>query len=472
MRQKSELRGYQNRIVSFLYERDEAALVVPMGGGKTVSTATALQELLADGEIRHAFVVAPKRVANNVWPSELREWAHTAGLRQAVLSGTPAQRLALLKTAADRDVSIIGIDNLVWLAGELAQLPADSPLFDAIVFDEVSKFRDPGSKRAKAVRPLMPRFKIRWGLTGTITPSGPQDAFGPVKLLTCGKLWGHSYTAWRAKHFYPTDYRQYDWQVLPGHDVVIAREFGKIAMTLDEDDMPDMPDLSVIVDTVDLPPEARRAYKSMETKLFAELDDRDVVAMSSAVATGKLAQIANGFLYAEAGNTDVEQLHEEKLEWLDDLEESSGGEPLMVVYEFVEDLERLKRRYGSDLPFLGGGVSDALARDYIEAWNAGALPLLALHPASAAHGLNLQAGGHRQAWLSPPWSPELWAQCIARLHRPGQAHKVTVHVCTAADTVDQMKLARVHSKLSAQAAFESYLRNQGLKRPATIGALA
>ena len=191
-------------------------------------------------------------------------------------------------------------------------------------------------------------------------------------------------------------------------------------------------------------------------RLFAEVEDVTILAASAAVATGKLAQLANGFIYGRDGVAGVHRVHEEKAVWLQALVDDLDGEPLIIVYEYQEDIAMIRRLFG-DVPYLGDGVTDARAKIAVDAWNAGELPVFALHPASGGHGLNLQHGGSRMAWISPCWSAELWDQTIARIHRPGQTAHVMVHVCVATNTVDELKRMRVISKLSAQAAFEFYL---------------
>ena len=196
-------------------------------------------------------------------------------------------------------------------------------------------------------------------------------------------------------------------------------------------------------------------YRTMQRELFATIEGRSIEAASPLIATGKLAQLANGFLYDE-GNDDPVVVHTMKIDWLRELVESLDGEPLLIAYEFIEDLRAIRRAFGA-VPALGGATPAGEAKRLVEAWNAGALPLLAFHPASAGHGLNLQHGGSRMAWLSPSWSAELTEQAIARIYRPGQTQHVTIHVCVAAGTVDEMKRDRVLGKMSAQEAFKRHL---------------
>lgn len=456
MHKKSELRGYQDRVIKYLYESDEAMAVLKMGAGKTISTLTAIRELIDEGEIRHALVIAPKRVATMVWPAEIAGWEHTCKLKYAVLDGTPKQRWDKLFSAIDRRITIIGIDNVQWLVEELKLVPPEHPLWDCLVIDETSKLKDPTSRRAKALASIAGKFRMRWGLTGTPIPNSLMDLFTPLKIITNGRLWGKSFYKWRAANFYPVDYNAYQWKALNHREAQILVDAASVSIALGEGDMPDLPDLSILIEEVTLPEGPRKMYRDMEAKLLAEVDKTDIVAISRAVATGKLAQMANGFVYGAGGYPDVHPAHFQKEEWLRALVDDLDGEPTIVVYEFKEDLAMLRRLFG-DLPYLGAGVSDKAANESVEAWNRGELPLFAIHPASGGHGLNLQHGGSRMVWLAPTWSAELWDQTIARIHRPGQKAHCMVHVCVAVNTVDELKRMRVIEKLSGQAAFERYL---------------
>ena len=297
-----------------------------------------------------------------------------------------------------------------------------------------------------------------WGLSGTLRPNSALDLVyaGPPQP-TRGKLWGRSFYAWRKEYFYPADRYGYDWKVFPGGaEDKLNADIAPLTVTLADDELPQLPGLSIIFDRVELPESARKIYDTMEKRLVADIEAGRIVAANAAVATGKLAQIANGFMYPEVGKLDGVLIHEEKRQWLRELKEDATG-PTLLIYEFQEDLASMREIFGTDLPCLGDG-SSVRDDERIKKWNAGQLPFLALHPASGGHGLNLQHGGADMAWIAPTWSPELWEQTIARLHRSGQAKPVIVRVCSAADTIDQLKINRVHFKMSAQQAFEAYLR--------------
>jgi hypothetical protein len=342
-----------------------------------------------------------------------------------------------------------------WLVDELAGYPDDHPLFDLLIIDETSRLKDPAGKRSRALLRMAGRFRTRWGLTGTPRPNSSQDLFMPTAIITDGALWGRAFVPWQKRHFRPRDPFGREWVALPGAEERIAADFGTIAMTVADEDMPDLPAINVVTTPIRLPESVMANYRTMARELFASVEGRSIEAASALVATGKLAQLANGFLY-DAGADDPVRVHDLKLDWLRELVESLAGEPLLIAYEFVEDLRAIRRALGA-VPALGGLTPARETAELIASWNAGKLPLLAFHPASAGHGLNLQFGGSRMAWLSPSWSAELTEQAIARIYRPGQTRHVTIHVCVATGTVDDMKRDRVFNKMSAQEAFRRHL---------------
>src|SRR6516164_790894 len=268
---------YQQRAATFFYERDAGFLIAPLGAGKGAAALTALAELIRDGERRHALVIAPKLVATTVWPLKVTLWPHLAHLRVAVLNGTPERRRALLATAHEREVTAIGVDLIPWLVGELAAFADDHPLLDLLIIDETSRLKNPTGKWSRALLKVAGRFKTRWGLTGTPRPNSSMDLFMPAAIVTDGALWGRAFIPWQKQHFRPVD---------------------------------------VVVASVELPDEAMAAYKTMQRQLFAaveehaaatgeEVEEHTIEAVSPMVATGKCAQLANGFLYDEGNETPV-----------------------------------------------------------------------------------------------------------------------------------------------------------------------
>ena len=275
MRQKNELRPYQERIATHLYEHDEALCVLRPGGGKTVTALTAIEELLRDRVIRHALVIAPKRVARVVWPDEIDLWKHTTKLRYAILDGHPLQREGLLGRipVAARDITIVGLDVAQWLIEHLGRVDPTSPLFDLLVIDEISRLRNPTGKRAKALAKAAGRWKMVWGLSGTLRPNGPQDLFMPARVALRGKLWGRSFYSWRKEHFYPTDRMGYEWKALPGEEEKLNEQIAPYIATVAEGELK-QPKPQIILDYVELPRAARDAYDSMHRRLASSITSR------------------------------------------------------------------------------------------------------------------------------------------------------------------------------------------------------
>jgi hypothetical protein len=336
------LRSYQQRAATYLYERDAAFCIAPLGAGKCAAALTALADLFHDGHRRHALVIAPKLVAATVWPREITLWSHLKHLRVAVLNGSPARRRALLATALERDLTVIGIDLTQWLVEELAIFPNDHPLWDVLIVDETSRLKDPSGKRARALLRLAGRFRTRWGLTGTPRPNSSMDLFMPAAIVTDGALWGRAFVPWQKQHFRPRDPFGREWVALPGAEAKITASFGTVAMTVADEDMPDLPPLNIIETPIELPADVMARYRTMARELFTTAEGRTIEAASPLIATGKLAQMANGFLYGE-DNRDAVFVHDLKIQWLKELVESLDGEPLLIAYEFIEDLRTIQR---------------------------------------------------------------------------------------------------------------------------------
>jgi hypothetical protein len=460
MRQRSQLRSVQTRLIEEMKSSEGVLIVLGMGGGKTVSALTAISDLQRQRLIRAAIVIAPKRVALTVWPAETGKWEHLQDMRVGVMAGTPAQRAKILREA--HDVYVCGIDNLPWLIDELKQLPTHAGL-DQLVIDEMSRFKSPRGARAKALNKFASSFGGIWGLTGTPRPNGWEDVWMPLQIISKGRAWGQSFDPWRMRHFTPLDYHQRTWAVREDAIPRLRAVVNEWAVTIPPEDTVDVPfvsgpDYDI---TVPLSPAARADAESMERELMVELgregtladmhaDDDAVVALSQAVASGKLAQIMQGYIYREGEA--VQHYDAGKADALVDFVAELDGEPLIICYWYQEDLAMLRELYPS-IRYLGAGVSDKAFAQTCADWNAGEIPLLALHPASAGHGLELQFGGARMLFYSMPWSPELYVQTIRRIARSGQTRPVFVHHMLADHPYERLRMSRVASKLDAETDF-------------------
>jgi len=422
-----KLRSYQNEAADFLYERDRAMILAPVGAGKTAITLTAMQDMLAAGVVKRFLVLAPKRVCTDVWPVEQPKWAPNVPLAVAV--GTPKQRLAALRS--DAQIVVSNYDNI-------ATLPTAS--FDAIVFDELTRLKNPSGARFKALK--IDHINIRWGLTGSFTSNGLEDVFGQCKIVDQALL-GRSKGAFMQQYFVLINKDFGEWAPRVGSLAKVMERIKPATYVLDAGDYKDkLPPLHVVEVRCDL--DDREPYEKMR-KDFQALD---VTAINAGVVTGKLQQMASGFVYdtrrtasEKAGRFDSTQtavwFSAHKFDRLQELLDENQHANTIIVYQYQEELAELKRRFT---------VTTLDDVDAIKRWNDGKVRLLAVHPKSAGHGLNLQFGGCHMVFLSLPWSLELYEQTVGRLHRSGQAHAVWVYVMMTNKTIDEKIWGALHDK--------------------------
>jgi SNF2 family DNA or RNA helicase len=413
-----KLRDYQETAVDFLYEHDRAMILAPVGAGKTAITLTAMQAMLADRVVERFLVLAPKRVCTDVWPVEQPKWAPNITLAVAV--GTPAQRAAALGGGAQ--IIVTNYDNIQWLATQnLAHI-------DGIVYDELTKLKNPSGARFKALNKVIDKINIRWGLTGSFTSNGLEDVFGQCKIVDQSLL-GRSKGAFQQQYFILINKEYGDWAPRLGS---LAQVMGRIKPATYLLESGDYKDKLPPLHTVELRCDMDMASYNIMKKDFVL---HDVVAVNAAVVTQKLQQMASGFLYTDNGPI---WLSNHKFDRLEDLLAENQRANTIVVYQYKEELAELQRRLPRAQTLDDAGV--------IERWNAGQVELLLVHPKSAGHGLNLQHGGHHIVFLSLPWSLELYEQTIGRLHRSGQKNAVWCYVMLTHKTVDEKIWGALHDK--------------------------
>lgn len=475
MRGPDDLRDGQNLIADHVYERDGGLVIAPMGAGKTVSFLTAFNDLVRDGLIDRMVVLAPPKVSAQVWPGEPRKWSHLAGIPVFDGTGTPAQRgKAMAAWAQSSGILTLSLANAKTVLAELAPYDVSRTL---LLIDEISGLKSPTGEQAKAVEAAADRFWAVWGCTGTPRPNGWEDLFRPVRIVTKRKVWGDtSFTDWRRDHFRPMDMKGYQWRIHSFAIKQFEKDISDVVFNVPDEHTAGLPELRAGADfdvTVELPDRARAEYDRMERDLLAKIEsdlvkglseeeraEAIVVALSKAVASAKLEQIVQGYIYDE-GET-LARLHRVKQDALEEMLQANGAEPVVVTYRFKEDLVAIREVWGKAFPTLGDGATPAQAKRHIEAFSRGDVPLLGLHPASAGHGVDgLQQGGRRMIWYCPIWSSEQYDQTIKRLHRPGQTLPTYSHRIVAKDTVDEVKLGRVLGKMADQAAFVAMLRRVG-----------
>ena len=427
---------YQEYAISKLLDMKNAGLFLDMGLGKTVIALTAIDKLIYEEfAVSRVLVIAPKRVAEDTWTTEAGKWDHLARLRISRVIGTAKQRAAALQQ--DADVYVINRENVVWLVDLLKKWP-----FDMVVVDELSIFKSSQAQRFKALRKVRPLIRRFVGLTGTPTPNGLMDLWPQMYLIDQGERLGKTITGYRQRYFLPAKtngYVVYSYELKRGSEEAIRKLISDICVSMKAEDYLAMPELTVNDIPVTLDEAEMDLYRRMEQEQLLEIEEDEITALSAAAVYNKLLQMANGGVYANAGS--VVEIHNRKLDALEDVIEAANGQPVLVFYTFRQDLDRLQKRFGGQT--LKGP-------DDIRAWNDGRIPLLLAQPASMGHGLNLQAGGHIIVWYGLNWSLELYQQANARLYRQGQKRGVIIHRLIAKGTVDEEVAKRLEKKDETQ----------------------
>lgn len=457
---KLSLHPYQVRAAKFCLGQGAAGLFLPPGYGKTAISLTVFNTLRTQNMVRRALVLAPLRPALTVWTGERDKWDDFQHLDVQVLHGKN-KTVAALKAA---DLAVLNYDGIPWLA-EALKSEREFP-FDMLIVDELSKLKHPQTRRFKTLKPLLPKFKRRLGLTGTPAPNGLMDLFGQIYVLDLGSALGRFITHYRTTYFTPSGYGGYDWKLQPGAEERIYTAIRPLVLRLEDADYLQMPELLYNTVRVALPEVARKAYSQVEVDLLTELNGQTITAANAAAATNKLRQIANGGAYytKEDGSRGVAQIHDAKTEALVDLVEELQGQPAFVAYEFASDLERLQKAFPG-APHIGGGTTAAQQKDIEARWNAGEIPVLFAQPQSVAHGCNLQGTAAAVVWYGIPWDCEVYEQFIRRVWRQGQKSKVVVHHIAAEKTVDETVLRVLRSKAKTQSALLDALK-EDLTHPA------
>ena len=444
-----QLRPYQKLIIDHILEKERCNAFVPMGLGKTISTLKSL-EIFRTVEESPTLVLAPLRVAQSTWPDEIRKWK--LDLPCTPIVGTSEQRAQALRE--DSAIFTINYENVPWLVDWFKYNPRPWP-FKTIVADEVTKLKGfrtrQGTKRAKALAEVAHRKVERWiGLTGTPAPNGLKDLWGPMWFVDGGQRLGKSFTAF-SERWFRKSYDGFSLEPAAHAQQEIQSLISDVCLSLDAKDYFNLSEPIVNRITVDMPHKARQLYRDMEKKMFMELEGHlgltAVEALNAASKTQKCLQLANGAIYTDESKN-WQEVHDAKIQALDDIIEESGGMPVLVAYHFRHDLERLRAA------FPRGRVLDsdpATIRD----WNAGKIPVLFAHPASAGHGLNLQDGGNILVFFSVNWNLEEHQQIIERIGptrqiQAGHDRPVFIHYILANDTVDFDVLERLESKATVQ----------------------
>jgi hypothetical protein len=432
---------YQTYATDFILSHPVSAVFLEMGLGKSVITLTAIEKLMYDSfEIQKVLVIAPLRVARDTWPAEIEKWDHLKNLTYSAVIGSPEQRLKALSSPAD--LYIINRENVPWLI-EKSNIPFD---FDMVVIDELSSFKNHQAKRFKSLMRVRPSIKRIVGLTGTPSSNSLMDLWAEFRLLDFGQRLGRYISRYRLKYFLPDRYNGaivYTYKPLPGAEDAIYKKIADITISMKSADYLDMPECVMNEVPVRLNRKERGLYGAMKRDLVLPLKGKTIDASNAAALSNKLSQMANGAVYDE--DKEIVQIHDRKLDALEDLIEGANGKPVLIAYWFQHDRVRIKARFPS--------ILELKNHDDFTAWNSGAISAAMIHPASAGHGLNLQAGGSTLIWFGLTWSLELYQQTNARLWRQGQkADTVVIHHIIAKGTIDENIMKAMKAKNKTQSA--------------------
>lgn len=418
---------YQADAIEWGLTHKRCGLFLPMGAGKTVVTLTILSRLMYI-EVGKVLIIGPKRVVESTWPDEIFKWKHTSYMTYCLIDGPMSKGKKPIPEGMD--IYLIGKDNVKALCDTFDK----SWSFDMIIIDELSTFKNPSSKRFKALRKMMPLTDRLIGLTGTPAPNGLPDIWSQIYLMDRGERLGRTLTQFRQTYLQPgrrNGYVVYDWILRKGSEERIYQKIGDICMSIRQDDCTKLPPLNLVDYPVDLGKYLKQ-YRAFKRDKVLEIDNDALMAVNAGVLCGELLQFASGEIYKEDHTTTV--IHDHKVEALDDLIEAANGQPVMVFYYYKHELRRLMDRYGKK----NYRVCTIEGPDDIRDWNSGKIDILLVHPASAGHGLNLQEGGCVAIWYTMPnWNLELYQQANARIYRQGQQKAVTIYHLIARGTIDE-----------------------------------
>ncbi len=468
----------QKKGIKWLLAHACGALFADPGVGKTSISLGAFKILKAKGLVRKALVIAPRRVIHEVWPQETLKWLDFNGITYQILHGPKKdERLNM-----EADLHLVNLEGLEWLLkvekirGKAGRVKAivDRRRFkalgyDLLIIDELSKFKHTNTVRFKALREVHNLFGRRWGLTGSPASNGLMGLFGEAYILDEGRSLGPYITGFRDTYF-DESYNGYTYTLKEGAEKKIYHRLKPLVLRMEAKGLPPVVDNDIMIE---LPDEVRQVYDDLHDDLITKIDSRIVVAANAGVASGKCRQVASGGLYWEPelktllkhrklkpSVREAILLHNEKTDAVEDLLDELQGKPLLVGYDFNHDLDRLKKRFGKDMPYIGKGVSDKRAGDLLKLWNAGKLPLLAGHPQSIGHGLNMQGDAFHVCWYSPTWDYELYDQFIRRVRRRGsKATRIFNHRILAKGTVDEAIRISLERKETGQNALFKALQS-------------
>ena len=428
---------YQKRAIEHILNHRYCALWLDMGLGKSAITLSAITELLLSFAFSKVLIVAPKKVAETTWQSEIKKWSDFNFLPYSTIMGTPKQREAAASSSAL--IHIIGRDSVVWLVNHFK----DRWPYDMVVLDESTSFKNPCAMRFKALKKVRPKIERLVELTGTPSPNGLEDLWSQIYLLDLGERLGSTLTGYRTRYFQVKEkifgmFVKYEPK--KGADKAVVKAVSDIVLSMKSEDYLSLPDAVYSTQLVKLDEKSRKAYSEMEKEELLKVDETTIEAMSAASLMNKLLQLSNGAVYD--CNHFYHLIHDCKLDALVEMIESLEGQSVLVFYSYLHDAIRIMDR-----------IKDAKiykSKTDLEDWNSGKIKIMLAHPSSTAYGLNMQEGGNHIIWFGLTWNLELYSQANARLHRQGQKKTVFIHHLVVEGTKDEQVMKALERKDKAQ----------------------
>lgn len=419
----------QRIIKQHLLESKEALLFVGMGIGKSAACLDTLHTLFRDAEATAALVIAPLRVANLTWPMEVKQWEQFRWMRVANLRTEAGQRAFLYGNAHIYVINWEGIPTLV----NLIERRGGTVPYDVAIFDELTKAKNPGSKRVNLFRRRVPRVDRHWGLTGTPMPNSLLDLFSQVRLVDNGSRLGTNFREFKTTYFHGGEHPLAKWKEKNGTEETVQGKISDITVTLRSSEWLNIPD--TVVEDIELAftPELQSKYKRLERELVIQLGlEKEINIPTAAVLVTKLLQFTSGHMYDD--ERDVHPIHQLKFDALKKLSKQES-KPLFVSTIFQHEQSRIRKQFPQAKFFADAkGIRDQ--ERLLTEWNKGNVPMLVSHPASVGHGLNFQHGSNVMVWLSLTYNREWYEQMIARLARRGQKDITKVYRLMVPGTVD------------------------------------
>jgi len=443
MLKRENLHHYQNSALNVVLNKKKCALFLDMGLGKTTTTLTAIHDLYYNFSVERILIIAPLKVANNVWHKEAQKWEHLQELDIAIATGSVDERLSAINS--NKTITLINKENVPWLIEKCKWK------WDMVVIDESSSFKSARAKRFRALKKVMKYIRSIVLLSGTPSPNGMMDLWSQMYLIDQGERLGRTITNYRQRFFVPDGYMGYNYKLKPGAKEQIMELIKDVCVTMTAEDYLELPECINVNEFIELPDKAKQQYKELEKKFIISLDDIDIESPSKAALGNKLLQICNGSVYDAERN--VHEIHNEKIERLKEIIEDNPGENFLVAYNYKHDLEKLQKAFPKAVKLETAKQEDD--------WNKGKIKILLAHPASAGHGLNLQYGGNVIIWYGLTWNLEYYQQFNKRLHRQGQKNIVrNIHLIAKGCLDEKVLFFALSGKAKTQKDLIDYLKHE------------